>query len=127
MKLVLDSGGLSWLAERSPRAVALIRELRAAGLWPALVPTPVLVECLTGRPGTDAPPNRFLKTCDVATELAQAAARRCAHLRHRSRRGSAVDAIVVGLAEPAGVVVTGDPDDLEALAEVARGVIVRSV
>ncbi|MDQ3988405.1 MAG: hypothetical protein M3291_04260 [Actinomycetota bacterium] len=127
MRLVLDSGGVSWLAGRSPRTAALIAELRVAGLWPALVPAPVLVECLTGHPGRDAQANRFLKSCDVVTELSQALARRCARLRFEARRGSAVDAITVGLAEPAGVVVTSDPADIEALADAAIGVTVRPV
>lgn len=127
MSLVLDSGGVSCLAERSPRAVALVREVRAAGLWPALVPTAVLVECLTGHPGRDAPANRFLKTCDIVTELSQALARRCAALRHQAGRGSAVDAVTIGLAEPAGVVLTSDPRDLTALADAAVGVSVRQV
>jgi hypothetical protein len=127
MKLVLDSGGVSRLAERSPRAVAIIQELRTAGLWPPLVPTPVLVECLTGHPGRDALSNRLLKSCDVITGLAPAQARRCALLRSEARRGSAVDAIVAGTAEPAGVILTSDPGDLAALASVATGVAVHAV
>lgn len=122
MRLVLDSGGVSRLAERTSRTVALVRELRAAGLWPALVPAPVLVECLTGRAGRDAQANRLLTGCDVVTDLPQALARRCAHLRYAARRGSAVDAVVVGVAEPDGVVLTSDPRDLGALAQVATGV-----
>lgn len=127
MKLVLDSGGVSRLAERSPRAAALITELRGAGLWPALIPAPVLVECLTGHPGGDAETNRFLKSCELVTDLPAALARRCARLRFEARRGSAVDAIVVGLAEPAGIIVTSDPDDVGALAGRATGVSVHSV
>src|SRR5262249_19813921 len=46
--LVLDSGGVSFLAQRSRAAVALLAALRRDGLWPALVPSAVLVECLTG-------------------------------------------------------------------------------
>lgn len=127
MRAVLDSGGVSWLAERSPRVVALIGEMRTAGLWPALVPAPVLVECLTGQPGRDAPTNRLLKACDVVTELPQTLARRCARLRFEARRGSAVDAIVIGIAEPDGVVLTSDTGDLAALAQVATGVTIRAV
>lgn len=126
MKLILDSGGVSQLSQRSPASVAIILELRAAGLWPPIVPAPVLVECLSGRSGADASTNRLLKTCDVATELPTALARRCAQLRHQAGRGSAVDAIVVGTAEPSGVVLTSDPDDLNALATAAIGVRVRS-
>jgi hypothetical protein len=67
--LVLDSGAVSRLAERSRRAAALILALREEGLWPPVVPSVVLVECLQGRAGRDAPANRFLKTCDVAEEI----------------------------------------------------------
>ena len=127
MRAVLDSGGVSWLAQRSPRAAAVIREMRAAGFWPALVPAPVLVECLTGQAGRDAPANQLLKSCAVVTEFPQALARRCARLRCEARRGSAVDAIVVGIAEPDGVVLTSDPDDLAALVQAATGVAIRAV
>ena len=114
--LVLDSGGVSCLAERSPKALALILALREAGLWPPRVPSVVLVECLEGHPGRDAPENRFLKTCDVTQTVPEPLARRAALLRRRARRGSAVDALVVAYAEPAGTVVTSDPSDLGALA-----------
>lgn len=127
MRVVLDSGGVSWLAQRSPRAAAVIAEMRATGLWPALVPAPVLVECLTGHAGRDAPANRLLKSCDVVTEFPQALARRCARLRFEARRGSAVDAIVIGVAEPDGVVLTSDPTDLAALAQTATGVSIHAV
>ncbi len=127
MRVVLDSGGVSWLAQRSSRAAAVIGEMRTAGLWPALVPAPVLVECLTGQGGRDAPANRLLKSCDVVTDLPQALARRCARLRFEARRGSAVDAIVIGVAEPNGVVLTSDPRDISALAQVAIEVTIRAV
>ena len=121
--LVLDSGGVTKLAERSTQAAALISAFQRQGLWPPLVPSIVLVECLRGRPDKDARTNRFLKTCDVDT-LAEAQARRAAHLRGRARRGSAVDAVVVAAAEPGGTVYSGDVDDLRALATHARDVAV---
>lgn len=34
MKLVLDSGGVSHLAERNGRALELIHQLKQDGLWP---------------------------------------------------------------------------------------------
>src|ERR1700710_641897 len=108
MRLVLDSGGVSHLATRSRASVALIIELRAADLWPPTVPAPVLIECLVGRAGADAQTNQFLKSCDVVTEIPVALARRCALLRSGVGQGSAVDALVVGVAEPAGVVLTSD-------------------
>jgi hypothetical protein len=120
--LVLDSGGIGCLAERSPKALALILALREEGLWPPRVPSLVLVECLEGHAGRDAPKNRFLKTCDVTDTLPVPLARRAALLRRRACRGSAVDALVVAHAEPAGTVLTSDPQDLEALAAHAESV-----
>lgn len=125
--LVLDSGGVSRLAERSPQAAALISALRAEDLWPPLVPSIVLVECLHGHPGRDALSNRFLKLCDIVEAIDEALARRAAQLRRRARRGSAVDALVVALAEPGGTVLTSDLDDLTALAQYAHDVIVEKV
>ena len=122
--LVLDSGGVSRLAEQSRAAAALIMAFRDADLWPPLVPSVVLVESLQGHVGRDAPTNRFLKTCDIVDEVSEGLARRAAYLRTRARRGSAVDAIVVALAEPNGTVLTSDARDLEALAEHATGVSV---
>lgn len=125
--LVLDSGGISRLAERSSSAVALIRALRAEGLWPPLVSTATLVESLTGHPGKDANTNRFLKTCQVAERLSEPVARRAAFLRARAQRGSAVDVIVVALAEPGGTVLTSDARDLRAIASRADEVTIEVI
>jgi len=125
--LVLDSGGVSRLAERSRSAIAMILALRDRNLWPPIVPSIVLVECLQGHLARDANTNAFLKTCDVVTDVPEAAARRAAHLRRKARRGSAVDALVIALAEPGGIVLTGDLDDLTALAEHAAGVRVERI
>ncbi|MHB8467650.1 MAG: hypothetical protein ACYDH6_03105 [Acidimicrobiales bacterium] len=120
--LVLDSGGVSRLAERSTRAAAIITVFKREGLWPPVVPSVVLVECLSGRPDRDARTNRFLKTCEVEVVLPQARARRAAQLRGLARRGSAVDAVVVAAAEPGGTVYGGDLDDLRSLAAYAAHV-----
>jgi hypothetical protein len=125
-ELVLDSGGVSRLAEQSRAAAALIDAFRVAELWPPRVPSVVLVESLHGHVGRDAPTNRFLKTCDVVESVSEPLARRAAYLRTRARRGSAVDALVVALAEPNGTVLTSDPRDLDALAAHAVGVTVIS-
>ena len=125
--LVLDSGAVSRLAERSRPAAALILALREEGLWPPLIPSIVLVECLQGHAGRDAAENRFLKTCNVVEVVAEALARRAAFLRGRARRGSAVDALVVATAEPGGTVLTTDPRDLEALATYAQRVSVERI
>ena len=125
--LVLDSGGVTRLAERSKQTLALILALREAGLWPPHVPSVVLVECLQGHAGRDAIENKFLKTCDIAPVVSETLARRAALLRRRARRGSAVDALVVASAEPAGTVITTDTDDLESLAAHAQDVNVVTV
>jgi len=125
--LVLDSGGISRLAERSSSAAALIRALRAEGLWPPLVSTASLVESLTGSSGKDANTNRFLKTCIIAERLSERVARRAALLRTRARRGSAVDAIVVAMAEPGGTVLTSDTRDLRSIASRAEEVAIEAI
>jgi predicted nucleic acid-binding protein len=127
MLLVLDSSAINRLAERSRQAAALILALREQDLWPPVVPSVVLVECLEGHARRDALANRFLKVCDVAEEVPESLARRAAALRRRARRGSAVDALVVAFAEPGGTVLTSDPDDLSALAGHANHVGVEKV
>ena len=123
-RLVLDSGGVSRLARRSQDAAALIMTFARQGIWPPVVPTVVIVECLSGRPKHDAVTNRFLKTCDITEDLPEHLARRAGALRASAKRGSAVDALVVAMAEPGGSVLTGGTVDLRALAAHADDVTV---
>jgi len=125
--LVLDSGAVTKLARRDRQTAAIIGALRREGLWPPVVPSMVVVESVTGRPGPDANTNRLLKTCDIVTEVPEQTARRAAGLRFRSKHGSAVDALVIATAEPAGRVLTGDPGDLRALAVHADHVLVEVI
>lgn len=125
--LVLDSGGVSRLSARTKTAAALIAALVDQQLWPPVVPTMVLVESLHGESGRDANTNRFLKTCIIEVQVSEAAARRAAQLRRLAQTGSAVDALVVALAEPGGTVLTGDQADLEALATHAEGVAIEVI
>jgi hypothetical protein len=125
--LVLDSGGFTRLSARTKNALSLIRALTTAGLWPPIVPTMVLIESLQGDSARDANANRLLKTCIVQAEVTPAIARRAAELRRRARAGSAVDALVVALAEPGGTVLTGDRADLEALAAHANRVSIELI
>lgn len=125
--LVLDSGGLSRLAARTKTSVSLIRALMAHDLWPPLLPTMVLVESLHGDAGRDVNTNRFLKTCIIESTVSVDVARRAAELRRLARTGSAVDAIVVAIAEPRGTVVTGDRADADAIAAHANRVSVEVI
>ena len=125
--LVLDSGAISRLSEPSRVPRTYVMELQAAGLWPPLVPTPVMIEALHGDAARDAMANRLLKTCDVVEEIPEGLARRAARLRRQAGRGSAIDSLVVAMAEPGGSVLTSDLHDLNALAQYARDVIVERV
>lgn len=97
------------------------------GIWPAIVPSVVLAESVSRRQHTDALVNRFLKTCEIVERVPEGLARRAAALRASAGRGSAVDAIVVAMAEPGGTVLTGDTNDLGALASHARDVEVHRI
>lgn len=125
--LVLDSGGVSRLSARTKTAVSLIRAFQAQELWPPVVPTMVLVESLHGDARRDANTHRFLKMCIIDPTVSESTARRAVELRRRSKAGSAVDALVVAIAEPGGTVLTGDRADIEALAAHADGVLIELV
>lgn len=122
--LVLDSGGVTRLAQRRQDTAAVIEVFQRDGLWPPIVPSVVLVEALSGRARTDALVNRLLKTCDVVDVLPEHVARRAGNLRTLAGQGSAVDAVVVAMAELGGAVLSGDLKDLRALANHAEDVIV---
>jgi hypothetical protein len=123
-RLVLDAGGARRLAERDGRTLALVTALRANGLWPPLVPTVALVECLSGDAERDQPVLRLLRTCELVPDVPVPTARRAAWLRTAAGRGTAADALVVALAEPGGSILSGGRRDLEALALFAEDVFV---
>lgn len=125
--LVLDSCAVGALSRPGPALLAELAVLRRDGLWPPVIPTAVVVECLTGHAGRDAGTNRLVATCRIRPELPIRLARRAAQLRFQAGRGSAVDAIVAASAEPDGVVLTGDHSDLSALAAHADGVRVERI
>jgi hypothetical protein len=126
-RAVLDSGAVTYFAGGSSRARSLLAVLVIEGEWPPVVPSAVLVECLTGDGRRDSRTNRFLKTCDVETRLDAQTARKAARLRTAAGRGSAVDAIVVAQSGSGGTVITGDRRDIGALAAQAEDVRVRPV
>ena len=121
---MLDSGAVTLFARRSRQMASHIRLFEGQGLWPPIVPSVVVVECTSGRAGPDANTNRMLSACDVTEDVPVAIARRAARLRLLAKKGSAVDAIVIAMAEPSGYVLTGDVGDLSALAAHAADVTV---
>ncbi len=125
-RLVLDSGAVSRLAIPVQKTASALAALKDEGIWPPVVPSIVLVESLSGRQRTDTTVNRFLKTCIILEDLPERLARRAGTLRAQAGRGSAVDATVVALAEPGGVVLTSDFKDMRALATHALEVQVHS-
>jgi predicted nucleic acid-binding protein len=115
--IILDSQGPTGLANNRAR----LEELRRRGEWPAIVPSVILTEALTGDHRRDHLENRLLRACEIRPVdelLARSAARLRAVVRVR-RAPSAVDAIVVAVADEAGgaVVISSDPGDLRALAQ----------
>ena len=121
-KLILDSGGVSRLTRRQSKSASLIATLQSSEFWPLTVPTVVLAESLSGNPRTDVPVSRLLKLCEIDDQVPMPVARRAGELRALAKRGSAVDAIVVALAEPGGSVLTSDLADMRALASYADNV-----
>ena len=122
--LILDSGAVTSLARREHRAGASVFRTRNKQSWSAVVPSLVLVECLSGRQHIDAVVNRFLRKCVVVDGPHEKLARRASVIRARAGQGSAVDAVVVAMAEPGGAVLTFDVGDLTALASHAENVSV---
>jgi predicted nucleic acid-binding protein len=123
MTVVLDAHGLTALAANRAR----LEELRTRGEWPAIVPSVILAEALTGDPRRDHHENRILRACDI-WPVDEALARSAAALRSQvkaRRRPSAVDSIVVATADEAGggTVLSSDPGDLTALARFAANEI----
>lgn len=120
----MDSGAVTALARRGGRLATGAPLTDIHDSLPAIVPSVVLVECLSGRQHTDAVVNHFLKACVVVDGPHEKLARRASVLRGKAGRGSAVDAVVIAMAEPGGIVFTYDIKDLTALATHAHDVSV---
>lgn len=125
--VILDSGAVTTLARENSQTASDNWISQAGRLWSIFVPSLVLVECLAGQQRTDAVVNLFLKKCEVLDGPHQRLARRASAIRAKAGRGSAVDAVVVAMAEPGGAVLTHDINDLTALAAHAQGVRVFSM
>lgn len=115
-RLILDSGAVIALSRSDTRARAA---LAAALEADAEVSIPAAVVAETVRDvASDAPVNRILKAVGEIDLVDEPVGRVAGRLLGRAGSSSSVDAIVVATAMEAGgaVVLTGDPDDLGALA-----------
>lgn len=130
---MLDSGALGALVGPSQRARAWLRWI-AEHEGQIEVPTPVLVESITGMAGRDAEVNRVLNVLARAggrlTAPDEALARRAGSLRFRARHDDGIDALVAAAAARDGrpcVLLTSDPGDLGRLLADEPQVAVRAV
>lgn len=115
--LVVDSGGLSALAERSEDAVAAVEISHASAV--VVVPSVVIAESLRGD-AADARTNQILSGLEVA-DIGEREAREAARLKKASRMAGVahtIDALVVAVASLAGggAILTSDVEDIAALA-----------
>jgi predicted nucleic acid-binding protein len=128
-RLVLDSGALSAVAEKSEQLRVAARQALAQSTE-VVVPTVVIAESTTGHGGRDARVNHLLRAVVIAP-LDEVLARQAARLRHatRSRRGGTIDAIVVATADrvPGSQLLTGDTRDIRHLAAVTNKTVVVSI
>lgn len=114
-RLILDSGAVIAVSKGDPRARAFLAralELEA----PVAVPVVVVAETVRGGP-RDAPVNRLLKAVGSVPEAREAHGRTAGRLLAAAGLTATVDALVVAHAVEAGggLILTGDPGDLERL------------
>lgn len=118
-RLVLDSGGVSAIADGSSLARAVLDRARRDG-WLVVVPAPVLVEVHTGR-RDHARIDRVLNAVDMLISTTPERAKEAGELRSISGVLDVVDALVVAEAVSAlpAVILTSDPGDIGRLVEAA--------
>lgn len=123
-RLILDAGAVIALSRADVRARATLAaavEARAEISIPAVV----VAETIRGA-ATDAPVNRVLKAVGEVDVVDEPIGRTAGRLLGEAGSNATVDAVVVATAVEAGtaVVLTGDPDDLRALAAGRREVVI---
>jgi len=138
---ILDSGGLSHLANSEARTIAWFEEIAQVWDAPAIfVPLVVMSECLTGNPRHDAKTHRLLKRIEAGAgdeghwlhptlaSMSRASVLRTQAIKARAndnRPISAIDAQVVALAEErsayrAVTILTTDAADIQLLVDLTR-------
>lgn len=116
-RLILDSGAVIALSRNDLRARATLAAAREAGVEVS-IPSVVIAETVRGS-AKDAKVNRVIKSVGEVTAADEDTGRVAGTLLGAARSTSTIDALVVASAIEVGggVVLTGDPDDLEPLAD----------
>ena len=118
-RLILDSGGVSAIAEGNGDARAVLDRARREG-WLVVIHAPVLAEVHTGR-RDHAMIDRVINAVDMLLPTTPELARRAGELRAKSGVLDVVDSVVVAEAVAArpSLILTSDPDDISRLIEAA--------
>jgi predicted nucleic acid-binding protein len=126
-RLILDSGAVIALSRNDLRARAALTAAREAGVEVS-IPSVVIAETVRGS-AKDASVNRVIKAVGEVTSADESTGREAGTLLGAAHSTSTVDALVVASAIEAGggVVLTGDPDDLEPLASRHPEVVIRAL
>lgn len=115
-RLILDAGAVIALSRADARARAALAAAVEAGAEVS-IPAVVLAETVRGR-ATDAPVNRVIKAVGQVDVVDEAIGRTAGRLMGDATSSETVDAVVAATAVEArgAVILTGDPNDLGALA-----------
>lgn len=126
-RLILDSGAVIALSRNDQRARASLAAAWEAGVEVA-IPSVVVPETVRGSV-EDAAVDRVIKSVAEVTPADEGTGRLAGALLGAARSTSTVDALVVAstIALGGGVVLTGDPDDLEPLADGHPEVVIRAL
>lgn len=116
-RLILDSGAVVALARQDVRARAALTAAWEVGAE-VIVPAVVVADTVRGHGARDAPVNRVLNAVGNIVAATEDRARTAGALLARAKSTGTIDALVVAEAieRGGGVVLTGDADDLGALA-----------
>ncbi|MGI8792118.1 MAG: type II toxin-antitoxin system VapC family toxin [Acidimicrobiales bacterium] len=126
-RLILDSDAVIALSRSDSRARAALSAALEADAEVS-IPAVVVAETVRGV-AADAPVNRIVKAVGEVDLVDEAVGRVAGRLLGEAGSSSTVDAIVVATAIESGgaVVLTGDPDDLGALAAEHAQVVIESL
>jgi predicted nucleic acid-binding protein len=116
-RLILDSGAVIALSRNDLRARATLAAAREVGVEVS-IPSVVIAETVRGS-AKDAEVNRVIKSVGEVTAADEDTGRMAGALLGAARSTPTIDALVVAsvIEVGGGVVLTGDPDDLEPLAD----------